>query len=90
MLVQLCPFFLKKVIISGKDWLEMPATAGNNRPGLGTPSRRDMLQATPSKKSAVTNSAQELLMRSPKTVKKEVGGLREVREIIRRELELSE
>ncbi|KAE9410301.1 hypothetical protein BT96DRAFT_952954 [Gymnopus androsaceus JB14] len=34
------------------------------------------------------DSAQELVTRSPKRVKREAGGLREVREIIRRELEL--
>ncbi|TFK29340.1 hypothetical protein FA15DRAFT_610513 [Coprinopsis marcescibilis] len=91
MLVQLCPFFLKKVIISGKEWLEMPAynvntTSTNNNLMTPTKSKRATL-ASPSKKS---DSAQELLTRSPRTVKQESGGLREVREVIRREMELQE
>lgn len=94
MLVRLCPFFLKKIVISGQDWLEMPANSnGSGRSiGLGllsTPSKRDPIHASPSKKSA-TDSAQELLTRSPRSVKAQGGGLREVREIIRKELELQE
>lgn len=36
------------------------------------------------------DSAEALVTRSPKRVKREGGGLREVREIIRRELELND
>ncbi|KAH6915290.1 hypothetical protein BKA70DRAFT_1093245 [Coprinopsis sp. MPI-PUGE-AT-0042] len=90
MLTEMCPFFLKKVVISGKDWLEMPAAdRGSSGSSLGTPSRRDLPQASPSKRQ-VKDSAIELLTRSPKAVKKEIGGLREVREVIRRELELQD
>ncbi|EAU84927.1 hypothetical protein CC1G_00446 [Coprinopsis cinerea okayama7 len=92
MLVQLCPFFLKKVVITGKDWLEMPSTSSNGSTrtiGLGSPSKRDAIHASPSKRSTM-DSAQELLTRSPRSVKREAGGLREVREIIRKELELDE
>ncbi|KAK7061598.1 CDT1-C domain-containing protein [Favolaschia claudopus] len=39
---------------------------------------------------ANTDSAEALVTRSPRRVKREAGGLREVREIIRRELELQE
>jgi hypothetical protein len=35
-------------------------------------------------------SAEEVLTRSPRRVKREAGGLREVREIIRRELEIQD
>jgi hypothetical protein len=90
MLTEMCPFFLKKVVISGKEWLEMPAAgSGSSSGSLGTPSRRDLPQASPSKRQ-VKDSATELLTRSPKAVKKDIGGLREVREVIRRELELQD
>ncbi|KAJ8086456.1 hypothetical protein PM082_005279 [Marasmius tenuissimus] len=77
MLAKLCPFFLKPLNITGESWLEMPAA----KPGD---------PASPSKSSATGNkdSVEDLVTRSPKRVKKEAGGLREVREIIRRELEL--
>ncbi|KAJ7838945.1 hypothetical protein B0H14DRAFT_2588280 [Mycena olivaceomarginata] len=55
------------------------------------------LGVSPSKKSfvpgslgSVTDSADVLVTRSPRRVKREAGGLREVREIIRRELELQD
>ncbi|KAJ7047513.1 hypothetical protein C8F04DRAFT_1216821 [Mycena alexandri] len=84
MLAKLCPFFLKQLTIGGEDWLEMPApSAGSNEGG------------SPSKKSGpgspgVIDSAEALLTRSPRRVKREAGGLREVREIIRKELELQD
>ncbi|KAJ7228803.1 hypothetical protein GGX14DRAFT_415119 [Mycena pura] len=84
MLTKLCPFFLKQFSVAGEEWLEMPAQS----PGSG--------EASPSKKAApgsprgVIDSAEALVTRSPRKVKSEAGGLREVREIIRRELELQD
>ncbi len=90
MLLKLCPFFLKRLNISGEEWLEMPAPKTNpiniddSTPGtIGSPSN-------PRSRKAKADSAEEVLTRSPKRVKKETGGLREVREIIRRELELQD
>ncbi|KAL0582001.1 hypothetical protein V5O48_000059 [Marasmius crinis-equi] len=74
MLAKLCPFFLKPLNITGESWLEMPASKPD--------------PASPSKSSGSKDAAEELVTRSPKRVKKETGGLREVREIIRREQEL--
>ncbi|KAG7097123.1 hypothetical protein E1B28_004501 [Marasmius oreades] len=78
LLAKLCPFFLKPLNITGESWLEMPASKSDptspNKPGSASPGGKD--------------SAQELVTRSPRRVKKEAGGLRDVREIIRRELEL--
>ncbi|KAF7331906.1 CDT1-C domain-containing protein [Mycena kentingensis (nom. inval.)] len=83
MLTTLCPFFLKPFSVAGEAWLEMPAssTVGNT-------------EASPSKKTAppspgrALDTVEALVTRSPRKVKVEAGGLREVREIIRRELEL--
>ncbi len=90
LLVKLCPFFLKKLDIQGEEWLEIPAPTSSSAPS-GTSS----VNATPTKRGLVPPSSPggkidsaELIHRSPKRVKKEAGGLREVREIIRRELEL--
>jgi hypothetical protein len=97
MLLDMCPFFIKQLNIAGEDWLEMPATAGSNsNNGSGTPSAgpsspSKLPSAPPSPRKGVkTDSVTELVTRSPKRVKHEAGGLREVREIIRRELELTE
>ncbi|KAJ7938010.1 hypothetical protein B0H13DRAFT_2226438 [Mycena leptocephala] len=80
MLAKRCPFFLKKLTIAGEEWLEMPAPSAESTEG------------SPSKKSfvprSVIDSADAVVTRSPWRVKREAGGLREVREIIRRELEL--
>ncbi|KAF9076002.1 hypothetical protein BDP27DRAFT_1314859 [Rhodocollybia butyracea] len=78
LLLTLCPFFLKRLVISGEEWLEMPSSLPSTP---FSPSKRP----PPSPKA---DSAQELVTRSPKQVKRERGGLREVREIVRRELEL--
>ncbi|KAL1761503.1 hypothetical protein FB107DRAFT_286135 [Schizophyllum commune] len=96
MLTSLCPFFLKPLNIAGEEWLEMPATvsSGNSSTPAGfasaavdaSPSKRPRVPPSPGK----VDSATELVTRSPKRVKMETGGLREVREIIRRELELQD
>ncbi|KAJ7781391.1 hypothetical protein B0H16DRAFT_1498274 [Mycena metata] len=81
MLAKLCPFFLKQLTIGGEDWLEMPAPSAGSSEG-----------GSPSKKSGPGSpgSAEALFTRSPRRVKREAGGLREVREIIRKELELQD
>ncbi|KAI0306961.1 hypothetical protein B0F90DRAFT_1622156 [Multifurca ochricompacta] len=77
-LASLCPFFLKLLDIDGQEWLEMPASAY-------TSSER-LVPTSPAK----DDSAEVVLIRSPRRVKKESGGLREVRERIRREIELQD
>ncbi|KAF7776062.1 hypothetical protein Agabi119p4_4455 [Agaricus bisporus var. burnettii] len=91
LLVKLCPFFLKKLDIHGDEWLEMPAPAASSGNSEKTPkavvSRQKRDPGLLSSPGSKLDSA-ELIHRSPKRVKNEVGGLREVREIIRKELEL--
>jgi hypothetical protein len=91
LLTSLCPFFLKEMDIAGEEWLEMPAP---------TTSATENVERSPSKPVAPPSpgppvkgkeqSAKEVLNRSPRRVKKEAGGLRDVREIIRRELEIQD
>jgi len=95
--VKLCPFFLKRLDIQGEEWLEMPAsfsdtlgtsTCGTNSVNNTTPLKRGPVPPASPGSSKIDSA--ELIHRSPKRVKKEAGGLREVREIIRRELELQD
>ncbi|KAF9008909.1 hypothetical protein BDQ17DRAFT_1388606 [Cyathus striatus] len=67
--------------ISGEEWLEMPA-----------PNSFPVSDETPKAHALAppNDSAKELVARSPRRVKRDAGGLREVREIIRKELELGE
>ena len=91
LLTSLCPFFLKEMDIGGEDWLEMPATGGPvTESAEGS---RSKLATPPSPGPPVkgrNESAEEVLTRSPMRVKKEAGGLRDVREIIRKELEIQD
>lgn len=95
MLIKLCPFFLKKLDVSDGEWLEMPAsatasntsTSTSNSPTKGTV---PIEHRSPGRLRGKDDSAQELLHRSPRRIKKDGGGLREVREIIRKELELDD
>lgn len=149
LLVELCPFFLKKMDIANEEWLEMPATSSSSTADSsadGTlmdtpaspskastsalktdsspskaPASPAKMPSSPSKKSSSLrppgsplktpssplkppssplkmpvspgrirgkdDSAEELVTRSPRRVRKEGGGLREVRERIRKELE---
>ncbi|RPD67020.1 hypothetical protein L226DRAFT_498825 [Lentinus tigrinus ALCF2SS1-7] len=101
MLVKICPFFIRRMDVSGEEWLEMPASAetddepsvpvsprkgGYKEPGsvLNSPRKAP---SSPSKLKIKDESAEDLLTRSPRRVKREGGGLREVRERIRKELE---
>ncbi|KXN86377.1 hypothetical protein AN958_10239 [Leucoagaricus sp. SymC.cos] len=93
LLMRLCPFFLKRLDIQGEEWFEMPASSGAISGSSGTSS----VNSSPTKRGLVPPpspgsklDSAELIHRSPKRVKKEAGGLREVREIIRRELELQD
>jgi len=99
MLCDLCPFFLKRKVIDGEDWLEMPATTGaapmspggglHASPGGSTrPRYMDGLPGVMGSPGKVRASEEEFIARSPRRVKMEEGGLRQVREIIRRELEV--
>lgn len=91
MLTKLCPFFLKSLNIGGEEWLEMPApstTTAPESPSSSTTSSPGKVPSSPGRVRGKHASAQELATRSPKTVKREAGGLRDVRERIRKELEL--
>ena len=82
MLTTMCPFFLKTLDVGGEEWLEMPATAGGSQPTApASPGRR---------LGGAADSDEEIRQLSPKRMKKEVGGLRQVRERVKRELEASE
>jgi len=86
MLTSLCPFFLKELNVDAEGWLEMPAPSSvaevsPTKPGPSAP-------PSPGPSRRKVDSAEQLVTRSPRRVKREAGGLREVREIIRRELEL--
>ena len=84
MLTKLCPFFIKPLSIDGEEWFEMPSSSA---------AEVDEEKKVPSSPSArkgkgrEITSAEEVLIRSPKRVRREGGGLREVRERIRRELD---
>ncbi|TCD66941.1 hypothetical protein EIP91_000719 [Steccherinum ochraceum] len=88
LLVKLCPFFLKKLVITGQEWLEMPSTNPTSE-ASDVPSSPTKAPPSPGKHKR-TDSVEELVTRSPKRVKKEGGGLREVRERIRKEMELQD
>jgi hypothetical protein len=75
-LTSLCPFFLKPLDIDGQEWLEMPASVHTSSERLA-----------PTSPGSKQDGAPTL---SPRRVKKEGGGLREVRERIRREIELQD
>lgn len=84
MLTKLCPFFIKKLNIDGEEWFEMPSSSSVEK------EEEKQVPPSPSPrkgKGRETTSVEEVLTRSPKRVKKEGGGLREVRERIRRELD---
>jgi hypothetical protein len=85
-LTKLCPFFLRKLEIGGEDWLEMP---GASLPPDVSPAKKLIMPSSPGTTRS-PSSAEELTRRSPRSVKKETGGLREVREIIRREIEIQD
>lgn len=81
-LTSLCPFFLKPLDINGQVWLEMPASAH-----LST---EKLVPTSPGSNRGKDDNLEGVLTRSPRRVKKEGGGLREVRERIRREIEMQD
>ena len=92
-LTDLCPFFLKKLTVAGAEWLEMPSSSNTTTAGSASneesPTKRGpAVSASPKPVKGKEGSAHVLVTRSPRSVRREAGGLREVREIIRRELEL--
>ncbi|KAI0677406.1 hypothetical protein C8Q78DRAFT_1159750 [Trametes maxima] len=87
MLTSLCPFFLRRMDVSDEEWLEMPAQA-NAPADVGGDVEPGAVPSSPGKlKLSKDESAAEVLTRSPRRVKREGAGLREVRERIRKELE---
>ena len=86
MLTKLCPFFLQRLDVGGEEWLEMPS-ASADADGESEPSSAP---SSPRKARGKDESAEEIHTRSPRRVKREYGGLREVRERIRRELEAAD
>ena len=86
MLTKLCPFFVKELNIAGEEWLEMPASHA----ALNTEATPTKKKPAPPSSPGKQTSVEELVTRSPRRVKREAGGLREVREIIRKELELQD
>lgn len=85
LLVSLCPFFLRKLEVSGEEWLEMPAPSA--APTDTSESSPTKPPSSPGRVRGKDESETVLLTRSPKRVRPQAGGLREVRERIRRELE---
>lgn len=68
--------------------LKVPATPSKMKAGPSKiPASPSKIPVSPGRRK---DSAEELLTRSPKSVKREGGGLREVRERIRREIELQD
>ena len=92
MLAKLCPFFIKELNIAGKEWLEMPAAhpSAAFADAESSPSKKKLPASPGPAIKGKHESAEELVTRSPRRVKREAGGLREVREIIRRELEFQD
>jgi hypothetical protein len=66
---------------AGSKLVPPPSPGSRSTANLGPP---------PSPGSRAKLDSAEILTRSPRRVKREIGGLREVREIIRRELELQD
>ncbi|KZT65988.1 hypothetical protein DAEQUDRAFT_486799 [Daedalea quercina L-15889] len=94
LLTRLCPFFLRPLEVGGEEWLEMPASSANTEAeaackagGSGSPGK---VPISPGRIKSKEKSAKEVLTRSPRRVKPEAGGLREVRERIRKELEAND
>jgi hypothetical protein len=93
LLIELCPFFLRKMDFGSEEWLEMPAPATSAKASDGpnaSPTKLPKMPPSPGRIRGKDESAKELLTRSPKRVRPEAGGLREVRERIRKELDYSE
>ncbi|KAI9513178.1 hypothetical protein F5148DRAFT_1278920 [Russula earlei] len=81
-LTSLCPFFLKPLDVDGQEWLEMPASVHS--------SSERLVPTSPGSGRAKHDDLEGVLARSPRRVKKEGGSLREVRERIRREIEMQD
>ena len=88
LLLDLCPFFLRRMDVGAEEWLEMPAPKAAAEPE--GPAGLPKMPPSPGRNRGKDESANELLTRSPKRIRPEAGGLREVRERVRRELESSE
>ena len=90
LLAKLCPFFVRPLDVAGEEWLEMPATASGAEPDAAAKASPSKIPTSLGRVKGKDESAKEVLTRSPKRVRPESGGLREVRERIRKELESSD
>ncbi|KAH9938533.1 uncharacterized protein B0H18DRAFT_967660 [Fomitopsis serialis] len=94
LLVKLCPFFVRELDVDGEDWFEMPASntsaESEAAPKAGALSSPGKMPISPGRIKGKEESAEELRTRSPRRVKREGGGLREVRERIRKEMEMND
>ncbi|PCH41295.1 hypothetical protein WOLCODRAFT_143496 [Wolfiporia cocos MD-104 SS10] len=90
LLVKLCPFFLRSLNIDDEEWFEMPAPTVVVETNGGTSGSPLKIPSSPGRVKGKDESAEELRTRSPRCVRREGGGLREVRERIRRELEMND
>lgn len=87
LLLDLCPFFLRRMDVGVEEWLEMPAPKSEPE---GPATKLPKMPPSPGRTRGKDESAIEVLTRSPKRIRPEAGGLREVRERVRKELEYSE
>lgn len=86
LLKKICPEFLRVFDVGSEEWIEMVVLSGSCA-GLGAHG----VPSTPTRKGRLADDEEEELRTlSPKRVKKEGFGLREVRERIKRELEATE
>ncbi|TFY54379.1 hypothetical protein EVJ58_g8901 [Rhodofomes roseus] len=93
LLAKLCPFFLRPLDVDGEEWLEMPAPSTSAEAEIGSKaitSSPSKVPTSPGRIKGKDESAEELRTRSPRRVKREGAGLREVRERIRKELEMND
>ncbi|KAI6106096.1 hypothetical protein EV401DRAFT_1892765, partial [Pisolithus croceorrhizus] len=99
LLTTLCPFFLRQFEVGNEEWLEMPLGGSNSETSGFSETTEDAAKNRLTGKLGCTSeSGLEIIWSCEysatkswiQRVKWEAGGLREVREIIRKELELQD
>ncbi|KAH8830710.1 hypothetical protein DL96DRAFT_1707513 [Flagelloscypha sp. PMI_526] len=102
MLMKLCPFFLRPLKLAQmtgwrcqlhrlQRFRQESSSSPSKLKSPGDPLRgRPIAPPSPGSRKTKEDINEQLMTRSPKSVKIEAGGLREVREVIRREIELQE
>jgi hypothetical protein len=97
LLIELCPFFIKRLTVGREDWIEMPSPENPTIvddddepvPKQTSSPRRVTIPSSPGTRAR--RQLDDTPIRSPKTVRKTTaGGLSLVRETIRRELDLDD